>query len=74
MGHTLDLLISDSLSKDELQVKLGKSAKITSTRLGELVKNDFAVKTSDEKFKITTFGVVQVQKEVLPKIKSKIGT
>jgi hypothetical protein len=74
LGHTLDLLISDSLSKDELQVKLGKSGKITSTRLGELVKNDFAVKTSDEKFKITTFGVVQVQKEVLPKIKSKIGT
>jgi hypothetical protein len=51
---------------------LGKSNKITSTRLGELVKNDFASKTVDEKFRITMFGVVQVQKEVLPKIKSKI--
>jgi hypothetical protein len=73
LGHKLGLVSSDSLSKDELQIKLGKSSKITSTRLGELVKNDFASKTADEKFKITTFGVVQVQKEVLPKIKSKIN-
>jgi len=51
---------------------LGKSSKKTCTRLGELVKNDFAAKTVDEKFRITTFGVVQVQKEVLPKIKSRI--
>jgi len=55
-----------------LQFKLGKSSKITYTRLGELVKNDFASKTVDEMFRITTFGVVQVQKEVLPKIKSRI--
>ena len=73
LGHKLGLVNSDSLSKDELQIKLGKSGKITSTRLGELVKNDFAAKTVDEKFRITTFGVVQVQKEVLPKIKSKIN-
>ena len=61
-----------NLYQDELQFKLGKSGKITSKRLGELVKNDFAAKTTDEKYKITTFGLVQVQKEVLPKIKSKI--
>jgi hypothetical protein len=72
LGHKLGLVNSDSLSKDELQFKLGKSGKITSTRLGELVKNDFAVKTIDEKFRITTFGVVKVQKEVLPKIKARI--
>ncbi len=72
LGHKLGLVNCDSLSKDELQIKLGKSGKITSTRLGELVKNDFAVKTADEQFKITTFGIVQLQKEVLPKIKSKI--
>jgi hypothetical protein len=29
------------------------------------------MKTADEKFKITTFGVVQMQKEILPKIKAK---
>jgi len=73
LGHKLGLVQSDSVSKDELEVRLGKSGKITSTRLGELVKNDFAVKIADEKFRITTFGVLQVQKEVIPRIKSKIG-
>ena len=73
LGHKLGLIKSESLSKDELQFKLGKSGKITSTRLGELVKNDFAAKTTDEKYRITTFGLVQVQKEVLPKIKSKMA-
>jgi hypothetical protein len=72
LGHKLGLVNSESLSKDELQFKLGKSGKITSTRLGELVKNDFAAKTVDEKFRITTFGMAQIQKEVLPKIKSKM--
>jgi hypothetical protein len=73
LGNKLGLVKSDSVSKDELQLKLGKSGKITSTRLGELVKNNFAVKMSDEKFRITTFGVLQVQKEIIPRIKSKIG-
>jgi len=73
LGNKLGLAQSDSVSKDELQIKLGKSGKITSTRLGELVKNDFAVKMADEKFKITTFGLLQVQKEIIPRIKSKIN-
>jgi hypothetical protein len=73
LGYKLGLVNSDSLSKDELQFKLCKSGKITSTRLGELVKNDFAAKTADERFRITTFGVVQAQREVLPRIKSKIN-
>ena len=71
VGHELGMLENDALSKEELQVKLGKSGKITSTRLGELVKNDVVVKTADEKFRLTTFGVVQMQKEVLSKIKAK---
>jgi hypothetical protein len=54
-----------------LQAKLGKSGKITSTRLGELVKSDMAAKTADEKFRLTTFGVAQMQKDVLPKIRAK---
>ncbi|TFH21945.1 hypothetical protein E4G67_05045, partial [Candidatus Bathyarchaeota archaeon] len=45
LGNKLCLVNSDSLSKNELQIKLGKSNKITSTRLGELVKNNFATKT-----------------------------
>jgi hypothetical protein len=71
LGHKLGLINSHALSKEELQAKLGKSGKITSTRLGELVKNDVVTKTADEKFRITTFGVVQMQKEALPKIKAK---
>jgi hypothetical protein len=53
-------------------LKLGKDSKITSTRLGELVKSEVAAKTADEKYKITTFGIVQMQKEMLPRIKAKI--
>jgi hypothetical protein len=71
VGHKLGMLEGDALSKEELQVKLGKSGKITSTRLGELVKNDVVMKTVDEKFRLTTFGVVQMQKEILPRIKAK---
>ena len=73
VGYKLGLLESDALSKDELQAKLGKSGKITSTRLGELVKNNFAKKTDDDKFSLTTFGVIQAQKEILQKIKAKTG-
>jgi hypothetical protein len=71
LGHKLGMTDRDDLSKEELQAKLGKSGKITSTRLGELVKSDLVTKTADEKFRITTFGVAQMQKEILPKIKAK---
>ncbi len=71
LGFKLNLLRSDVLSKEELQLKLGKSPKITSTRLGELVKCDWAVKTEDDKFRMTTYGVVQMQKEILPRIIAK---
>ena len=73
VGYKLGLLESDAVSKEELQAKLGKSGKITSTRLGELVKNDFAKKTDDDKFSLTTFGVIQTQKEILQKIRAKTG-
>ncbi len=71
LGHKLGMIENDAFSKEELQAKLGKSGKITSTRLGELVKSDAVTKTADEKFRITTFGVAQMQKDMLPKIKAK---
>jgi uncharacterized membrane-anchored protein len=74
LGQKLGSANSDFLSKDELQFKLGKSGKIASTRLGILVKNDFAAKTVDEKFRIKTFGVPQIQKEVPAKIKLKMNS
>lgn len=73
IGYRMGRIQSEGLSKEELHLRLGKDAKITSTRLGELVKNEIAVKTADEKFKITTFGLVQMQKDILPKVKSKTG-
>ena len=71
MGNKLGLLPTDALTKEELQEKLGKSGKIASTRLGELVKTDLVSKTRDGKFRITTFGILQTQKEILPKIRAK---
>jgi len=70
----LGLVDGDGVSREELQSRLGKSGKITSTRLGGLVKSDMVVKTDDDKYRITTFGVVQMQKDIIPKIKAKIGS
>ncbi len=71
VGFQLGKLESDSVSKEYLQTRLGKNSKITSTRLGELIKNEFISRTTDDKYKITTFGLVQLQKEIIPKIKSR---
>jgi len=73
LGFRLSLLSSDILSKEELQAKLGKSGKITSTRLGELVKGEWAMKTADDKYRLTSFGVSQMQKDALPRIIAKTG-
>ncbi len=72
LGHELGLVGGDSLSKEELQTKLGKSGKITSTRLGELVKDELVAKTAEDDFKITSFGIIQVQKDVIPRIRAKM--
>jgi hypothetical protein len=74
VGYGLGLVGSDAVAKEELQTKLGKSSKIVSTRLGELVKSDLVAKTVDDKYRITTFGAVQMQKEIIPKIKAKFAT
>jgi hypothetical protein len=71
LGNKLGLLIMGSLSKEELQTKLGKTAKITGTRLGELIKTEWVTKTSDDRYKITTFGVVMTQKDIIPKVRAK---
>jgi hypothetical protein len=72
VGFRLGLAENDSLSREELQLKLGKSAKIASTRLGELIKKNLVVKTSEDKYRITSFGLMQMQKEIIPRIKSKL--
>jgi hypothetical protein len=71
VGQKLGKLQTDSLTKEELQTKLGKSGKITSTRLGELIKGNTIAKTDEDRYRITTFGVAQLQKDILPKIRAK---
>jgi hypothetical protein len=61
----------DAVSKDTLQAKLGKDMKISSTRLGELIKTQTIMKTDNDEYRITTFGLLQMQKDILPKIKAK---
>jgi len=62
----------DYVAKEELQSGLGKSAKITSTRLGELIREGQATKTEEGNYKITTLGIKRFQEEALPEIKEKL--
>jgi len=71
VGYKLGLLDSDAVSKEELRVRLGKSGKITSTRLGELCREGWATKTGDDDYKITTIGIKNLQRDVLPRIRAK---
>ncbi|TEU05126.1 hypothetical protein E3I90_04915 [Candidatus Bathyarchaeota archaeon] len=72
IGYKLGLLDNGAVSKEELRVKLGKSGKITSTRLGELNREGWVTKTSEDNYKITTIGIKSLQSEVLPRIRAKI--
>jgi hypothetical protein len=62
---------SDAMTKEELQVKLGKTSKITGTRLSELVKEGNVAKTEDGNYRITTVAVKKLQEE-LKAIKTEI--
>jgi hypothetical protein len=71
LGKELNLSKSAAVSKEELQAKLGKGSKILSTRIGELIKSEIASKADYESYKITSFGIVQVQNDILPRVKTK---
>jgi predicted transcriptional regulator len=60
------------MTKKELTAKLGKSVKITTTRLGELVKDGLAVKNDEGDYGITTIGIKGLQGKTSSKIKSKL--
>jgi predicted transcriptional regulator len=55
-----------------LQTAVGKTAKITSTRLGELIRDGYATKTEEGTYKITTLGIKRFQEESLPEIHEKL--
>jgi len=61
------------MTKEELAAKLGKNMKITSTRLGELIKQGMVTKTEEGNHKITTIGFKSLQRYVLPRIRAKAG-
>lgn len=73
LGSRMKMLNTDTLSKNELQTRLGKSEKITSTRLGELSKKDWIIRTKQNRFRLTTFGADQIHKEIIPKLKAKFN-
>lgn len=77
--HLLAIYISnklgndkDYLTKEELQLKLGKSSKITSTRLGELIREGNIIKNDEGNYKITTIGIKRFQDMILPEIQEKV--
>ena len=67
LGHPKDVL-----TKEALQAGLGKNAKITSTRLGELCREGSATKTEEGNYRITTLGIKRLQEETLPEIREKL--
>lgn len=73
IGHKLGMLGTDAMLREELQDRLGKSGKITSTRLGELIKMGIVEKNPNGSYRLTGFGVAQMQRDWLPKIRSKMG-
>jgi hypothetical protein len=67
IGHKLGKLLRENMTKEELAAKLGKSMKITTTRLGELVKQGNVVRIEEGNYKITTIGIKRLQDETLPR-------
>ncbi len=55
---------TDAMTKEELQAKLGKSSKITSTRLSELVKEGSVVKADEGNYRLATVAVKRLQSEL----------
>jgi GTP-sensing pleiotropic transcriptional regulator CodY len=68
IGYKLGKLDRDWLTREELRAKLGKNMKITSTRLGELVREGMVLKTKDGNHKITTIGIKRIR-EALTRLK-----
>jgi len=49
------------MTKEELAAKLGKNMRITTTRLGELVKQEMITKTEEGNYKITTRAIKKLE-------------
>lgn len=73
VGSRLGVLGKGWLSREDLQGWLGKSGKITGTRLGELCREGLVLRTEEgEGYQLSTFGVKRLLEEVLPQVRSKV--
>ncbi len=69
VGYRMGLLDADTISRDELQRKLGKTAKITSTRLSELTRLRWVEKVGEDYYRITTLGLKKFLAERVPRLR-----
>lgn len=67
LGHA-----KEALTKEEMQTGLGKNAKITGTRLGELIREGYVAKNDAGNYRMTTLGIRRFQKDSLPEIRQKL--
>ncbi len=65
IGFKLGKTVRETMTKEELSSKLGKSVKITATRLGELVRDGRVVKMNDGDYKIATIAIKRLQEELI---------
>ncbi len=72
VGYRLGKLTRETMTKEKLAAKLRKSVKITTTRLGELIKDEHITKTEEGDYKITTIGIKRFQEETLSRIRNKL--
>lgn len=63
IGYRLGKLPRETMTKEELQTRLGKNMKIIATRLGELVKQGDVVKTEEGNYRITTKALIHLQEK-----------
>lgn len=70
IAHKSGLAQTDAVGKESLQNSLGKSAKIISTRLGELTRKGHVIKLNGD-YKISTVGIRMVQNELLPMLRAE---
>jgi len=63
IAYRLGRRLTDVMTKEELQAKLGKTPKITGTRLGELVKEGSVVRTEEGNYRIATVAIKRLQGE-----------
>ena len=72
VGYRIGALPKETLSSTELREILEKTAKITSTRLGELKKSGWVEKTDRGEYRITPLGIFKFREKRLPRILAKL--